>query len=101
MPALDRPQLVDGSGAVLIDGDPPAASSDLTLPAGAVLTTDVDTSNYCGPDPVAPVSVAFVFPGGSVRFVATPLSPTDTSGVPPCFGSPGSAGVITMTGWID
>ncbi len=48
---------------------------------------------------VAPVTLAFVFPGGSVRFVATALAPTDTSGLPPCFGAPGSAGTITMQAW--
>jgi len=100
MARLDRPQLVDGHGSVLIDGDVPAASADLTLAPGAVLSADVDVSNYCGPDPLAPVSVAFVFPDGSGRFAATPTSPTDTSGVPPCFGPPGSAGLITTTGWV-
>jgi len=97
--ALDQPQLVDGPGAVLINGAVPAASSFRTLTPGAVLKTLVEDSNYCGPAPVAPVSVAFVYPGGAGRFVATPLSPTDTSGVPPCFGAPGSAGSITMQPW--
>jgi hypothetical protein len=45
------------------------------------------------------VSVAFIYPGGVGRFVATPLSPTDLSGVPPCFGAPGSAGAISMLPW--
>ncbi len=99
MKALDRPQLVDGHGSVLIDGAAPATSATLTLLAGAVLKTSVDAANYCGPTPVAPVSLAFVFPGGSVRFVATALAPTDTSGLPPCLGSPGSAGTISMQAW--
>ena len=99
MRALDRPQLVDGHGAVLIDGVVPAASAELTMPAGGVLKTSLETSNYCGPTPIAPVSVAFVFPGGSGRFVATPLSASDVSGLPPCLGAPGSAGSITMQPW--
>jgi len=96
---LDRPQLVDGHGSVIIDGLPPAASSFVTIGPGGVLKTLVNASNYCGPDPLAPVSVAFIYPGGVARFVATPLSPTDLSGVPPCNGAPGSAGDITMLAW--
>ncbi len=99
MKALDRPQLVDAHGAVLIDGAAPGASATLTLLAGAVLKTSVSAANYCGPTPVAPVSLAFVFPDGSVRFVATALSPTDTNGVPPCNGAPGSLGTISMAAW--
>ena len=96
--ALDRPQLVDGHGSVLIDGATPAASDTLTISPGGVLTTLVQDDNYCGPDPVAPVTVALVLPDGTGRFVATPLSPTDLSGVPPCLGA-GSASVIEMQPW--
>jgi hypothetical protein len=93
---LLQPQLVDGNGAVLIDSPAPAPSAALSVTPGGVLKTLVQDGNYCGPAPVAPVSVAFVFPGGLGRIVATPLSPTDTTGVPPCLGAPGSAGDIEM-----
>jgi hypothetical protein len=96
--AMDKPQLVDGNGSVLINGTNPPASALLTVAPGGVLTTQVGASNYCGPTPVAPVSVAFVLSGGS-RVEATPVSPTDVNGVPPCNGSPGSAGTITMHPW--
>ena len=99
MPALDRAQLVDGHGSVILDGTAPAASAEVKLSAGAVLKTLVDASNYCGPNPDPPVTVAFVFPGGATRFVATPLSPTDASGVPPCLSAPGSPGSIEMQPW--
>jgi hypothetical protein len=95
----DRPQLVDGAGTVLIDGDPPAVSPALTLDPGGKLTTLVQDANYCLAAPVAPVTVAFVLPDGVGAVVATPLSPTDTSGVPPCNGDPGSAGDIEMQPW--
>lgn len=97
--ALLQPQLVDGNGAVLIDSPVPAASADLSVIPGGVLKTMVQDGNYCGPAPLAPVSVAFVFPGGLGRIVATPLSATDTDGVPPCLGAPGSAGDIEMQPW--
>jgi hypothetical protein len=96
---LATPQLVDGTGAVLIDGTPPASSSTLSMTPGAVFKTLVQDGNYCGPAPAPPVSVAFVFPGGLGRIVATPLSATDTSGLPPCLGAPGSAGDIEMQPW--
>lgn len=93
---LARPQLVDGHGSVLIDGTDPGPSKALTFAPGDVVKTFVQDANYCGPDPVAPVSVAFVVDGGG-RFVATPLSPTDTT-VPPCNGA-GSAADIEMQPW--
>lgn len=96
--SLDRPQLVDGHGSVLIDGSKPTASGRLTVAPGGVLSTLVDDANYCGPTPVAPVTIAFVLDGGGGRFVATPASPTDAT-VPPCNGGTGSAGDISMHAW--
>jgi hypothetical protein len=97
--ALSQPQLLDGNGAVLIDSAPPAASAALTVGPGGVLHTLVQDGNYCGPAPVAPVTVAFVFAPGLGRIIAAPLSAMDTTGVPPCLGAPGSAGDIEMQPW--
>jgi hypothetical protein len=93
---LAKPQLVDGHGSVLIDGTVPGSSKTLELAPGDVVKTFVQDANYCGPDPVVPVSVAFVMSTGG-RFVATPLSPTDAT-VPPCNGA-GSAADIEMQPW--
>ena len=79
-----------------IDGTDPGPSPRLTVAPGDVVKTFVQDANYCGPEPVAPVSVAFVLDGGG-RIVATPLSPTDAT-VPPCNGA-GSAGDIEMQPW--
>lgn len=97
VPVMERPQLVDGHGSVLIDGTKPTDTGTLTVAPGEVLKTLVDDSNYCGPDPAPPVSIAFVFTDGS-RIVATPLSPADVT-VPPCNGAAGSAGNIAMQAW--
>jgi hypothetical protein len=94
---MQRPQLVDGHGSVLIDGANPTTTKTITMAPGDVVKTLVDDANYCGPEPAAPVSVAFVFAGGQ-RIVASPLSPTDAT-VPPCNGTPGSAGEISMHAW--
>ncbi len=99
LPAMARPQLIDGHGAVIINGEAPGDSTLLTVDPGTVLKTVVSAANYCGPAPTAPVTVAFVFNDGTDRVVAVPVSPTDTSGVPPCNGDPGSAGDITMHPW--
>ena len=92
----DRPQLVDGAGAVLIDGTDPSASAPIRISTGDVRTTLVQAGNYCGPAPVRPVSVAFVLGGGG-RIVATPFSPTDAT-IPPCLGS-GVPSDISMQSW--
>jgi hypothetical protein len=95
--ATARPQLVDGNRSILIDGAAPAGSDPfLTVAPGGVLKTLVQDGNYCGPAPVAPVSVAFVLADGS-HLVATPFSPTDAT-VPPCLGS-GSKADIEMHPW--
>ena len=95
--AKARPQLVDGNRSILIDGSSPAAPDPfLTVDAGGVLKTLVQDGNYCGPAPVAPVSVAFVLADGS-HVLATPFSPTDAT-VPPCLGS-GSKADIEMQPW--
>lgn len=94
--STDRPQLVDGAGSVLIDGQDPSISASISVAPGDVLTTLVQVGNYCGPAPAPPVSVRFVLGGGS-RIVATPFSPTDAT-VPPCLGS-GAPSEIGMQPW--
>jgi hypothetical protein len=94
--AMERPQLVDGQGKVLIDGPAPGSSASLTVPAGGVLKTEILDSNYCGAAPTAPVTVAFVLDDGH-KIVAAPLSPTDAT-VPPCNGASQPA-QISMKPW--
>jgi hypothetical protein len=93
---MDRPQLVDGTGSVLIDGVTPTSKAVITVAPGDAVKTLVDDSNYCGPAPRPPVTIAFVQSGGG-RVVATPFSSTDTT-VPPCNG-PGSGPSISMHPW--
>ncbi len=101
VPALMQPQLVDATGAVLIEGAPPQAPATVTVPAGGTLTTLVQDGNYCRPAPLEPVTVAFVLPSGAGRIRAANESTTGLSGVPPCSGDPGSgaAGDIEMQPW--
>jgi hypothetical protein len=96
---LARPQLVEASGAVLINGAAAASTPTTLFGAGGVLKTLVQDGNYCGPAPTAPVSVAFVFPSGGGRLIAQPISASDLSGVPGCLGGPGSTGSIEMQKW--
>ncbi|MBI2762603.1 MAG: DUF4232 domain-containing protein [Chloroflexi bacterium] len=98
--SLARPQLLDGTATILIDGGQPSTSAPLLVQPGAVLTTEVRTSNYCGPNPAAPVTVAFVIQDGLGRVLAAPTTATDTSGVPPCNGAAGSPGSIDMQPWV-
>ena len=95
-----RVRLVSSTGVVMISG--PAASTTagthLMAPLG-FLRSEVSASNYCGSAFAKPVTLAFQLPGTLGRVVAIPLSPTDTGGVPPCLGVPGSAGHISMHAW--
>jgi hypothetical protein len=93
---LARPQLVDGRGAILIDGSSPTTTDHLTIALGDVLTTLVQDGNYCGSAPVAPVTVAFDLGDGS-RIVAAPFSTNDAT-VPPCLGAATPA-TIEMQPW--
>jgi hypothetical protein len=93
--AMDKPQYIDGKGTVLIDGKTPSSTAEVILAPGDVVSTDVQVSNYCGPNPAPPVSVAFVQSGGG-RFVATPISSADA--VPPCNGA-GQPALLDMHPW--
>jgi Protein of unknown function (DUF4232) len=95
--SVTKPELVDGTGKVLIAGASAAGGTALTVRAGASLSSMAQDGNYCGPAPVAPITVAIVLPGGE-RVVAAPVSPTDTMGLPPCMGSAGAA-YIQMHAW--
>lgn len=97
--ALSRPQLVEGHGAVLIDGVSPPTSPVVAVGPGDVVKTRVETANYCGPVPTPPITVAFVLPREAGRVTAIPISPTDAVGLPPCLGDPGSPGTVAMEPW--
>jgi hypothetical protein len=95
--AQSRPQLVDGKGTILIDGGTPGPSSSLTVAPGGRLRTSVFDSNYCGPAPKAPVTVAIILSGGG-RIVATPATDQIDTAVAPCNG-PGQPALIQMGLW--
>ena len=97
--ALAQPMLLDGAGSTLIEGAHPPVSEVLVIAPGGTLSTLVQASNYCGPEPLPPVTVAFVLPGGLGRVVATPPSSADTYGLPPCIGGAGTPGNIEMQPW--
>ena len=97
--ALAHPMLLDGAGSTLIEGAQPPVSEVHVIAPGQTLSTLVQASNYCGPEPVAPVTVAFVLPGGLGRVVAAPPSTADTYGLPPCTGAAGTPGNIEMQPW--
>ena len=95
-----RVRLVSAHGTILINGHAASttAASHVLARLG-FLKTEVAVSNYCGPSYAKPVTLVFVLPGTLGRVVAIPVSPTDTTGVPPCLGAPGSTGQITMHAW--
>jgi hypothetical protein len=98
--AKSQPLLLNGDGAVLITGPAAGSSASLTVPAGASLSTEVQTGNLChAATIVAPIRVAFVMPGTGTE-IATTASATDTGGIPPCLGDANvTSGDISMTTW--
>jgi hypothetical protein len=99
--AKGQPLLLNGDDSILILGKPGGDSATLTLSPGGSVRTLVQTSNLCGaPAIIPPVKVAFMMPGGTGLIVATPPTPTDTEGVPPCMGDPSVyKGSISMDSW--
>jgi hypothetical protein len=95
-----RVRLVSATGVTLISGSA-ASTTGLTHVIAPLhyLRTEVSASNYCGAAFTAPATLTFTLTGTLGRVVAIPLTTTDTSGVPPCLGAPGSAGHITMHAW--
>jgi hypothetical protein len=99
-------QLRGSDGAILIDsstngGGAPSGSGTVAVDVapGGVATTEVDASNYCGPAPALPVTVAFILPAGAGTIVAKPAPGTDDAfAVPPCNGS--APAVISTNGWV-
>jgi hypothetical protein len=80
------PALVDADGHALIVGNVIRQPAHRTFAPGATSTTMVDTANYCGNAPTAPLLIRFYLPDNS-SFEATdktslqaPLDP------PPCNG---------------
>jgi hypothetical protein len=95
-----RVRLVSATGHTLIGGSAASttAARKVIHPLQFV-RTEVNTSNYCGPAFTAPATLTFTLTGTLGRVVAIPVSSSDTSGVPPCNGAPGSAGHISMHAW--
>lgn len=96
VPSVARPQLLDGQGLVLIEGEVARPAVGLLVAPGATLQTLVQDSNYCGAAPTAPVTIAFQFLDGD-SLMATPLSANDAT-VPPCNGA-GEPAHIEMQPW--
>lgn len=80
---LPEPWLVEAPQSPMLIGTD-FQSALLRIGPGDVMTTRVRVRNYCGPDPRAPVTLAFR--RDTVILVAQPLNAGDLSGVPGCGG---------------
>ena len=93
---ISRPQLLDRTGRVLIDGASPASPTPISIDPAGVLTTLVSAANVCDPTATPPVTIDFVQADGR-RIVATSDHPRDAV-VPPCLGA-GQPATIEMHAW--
>jgi hypothetical protein len=99
--AIATPSNIGTNGTVLINGTVPPVSDLMSLAPGAVVKTQVQDDNYCRQVPIeSAITVAFLFPIEALYIVAAPVTPIDSTGLPPCFGNPGSAGSIEMQPWV-
>jgi len=89
-----EPWLVDATQTAILKGQDLSAAGTRIGPHEA-LRTKVHVANYCGRAPEAPVTVAFR--SGTTLLQAVPLSPNDTSGVPPCVSN--GAATFWMEAW--
>jgi hypothetical protein len=100
-------QLVDANDVVLLDSATAGPSGQahvvpsnpsFELSPGSSLRTEVQASNYCGPDATLPIHIVFDLPAGGGKVNVTPASGVSSDeAVPPCMGS--TAGTIAMDGW--
>jgi hypothetical protein len=101
-------QLVDAGDVVLLDSSTagpsgrahvvPSDPSFILSPGSASLRTEVQVSNYCGPDATLPIHIVFELPAAGGKLNVTPSSGVSSGdAVPPCMGS--TSGAITMNGW--
>lgn len=98
-------ELLDAHGNILIDSQT-AGTTGLPhiakgapafhLVHGAAVKTLVQDGNYCGAAPALPTTIALVLPANAGRLIAAANS---HGSVPPCTGTPGSLGSISMNGW--
>jgi hypothetical protein len=86
-----------GNGELLIQGEEGSPSQVVKSGTGVVLRTRVEVWNYCGPKPEVPVFIAFLEEDTGF-YVATPVTATDRSGVPPCVDK-SARGTVRMDGW--
>jgi len=100
MQSKSQPVLLNGDTTILIMGSGPGSVPLLNLAPGASVKASVQTSNLCAaPAIIAPVQVGFIMSGTGL-VIASPASPSDIGGVPPCTGDNSIAsGTIQMTSW--
>lgn len=93
---LPEPWLVEAPQMPMLVGTD-FAGTLIRIGPGDTVRTSVRVRNYCGPDPRAPVTLAFR--RGTTVLVARALTTTDLSGVPECGGYAASPEDVRMQPW--
>lgn len=94
--SLPEPWLVEAPQMPLLIGND-LPGGQVRIGPNDVMRSSVRVRNYCGPDPRAPVTIAFR--RGTTVLVAEALTTTDLSGVPQCGGYAQSPNDVSMTPW--
>ena len=99
--AMSQPELVNGDGTILLMGAAAPDSETIFVGSGDSLHTTVSVRNLCGKTTlIAPLRIAFVFPGAGDPIIAMPADVNDLGANPGCQGDPNTtSGAVEMQAW--
>jgi len=95
IPVTPAIELIDASGARLLETAPAGAVATMEVPVGTAVTSNVQLANWCDPPPAEPLSLTLVLDGVSLPVPGGPYP--DPGGLPGCNGAGGPT--FAATDW--
>jgi hypothetical protein len=86
-------ELIDATGAQLVETAPAGAVATMEMPVGTAVTSKVQLANWCDPPPAEPLTLSLVLDGVSMPVLGGPYP--DPGGLPGCNGAGGPTFVAT------
>jgi hypothetical protein len=87
IPVTPTIELIDASGAQLVETAPAGVVATMEVPAGTAVTSNVQLANWCDSPPAEPLSLGLVLDGASLPVLGGPYP--DPGGLPGCNGAGG------------
>jgi len=95
IPAAPTIELIDASGARLVQTAPAGPVTMMEVQVGTAVTSNVQLANWCDPPPAEPLSLSLVLDGVSLPVLGGPYP--DPGGLPGCNGAGGPT--FAATDW--